>query len=53
MAGCLFNHTKKELEGGCCQFCSVLFCDVRYENKQIARTDNKIIEKQKKITKIV
>lgn len=53
MAGCLFNHTKKELEGGCCQFCSVMFCDVRYENKQIVRTDNKVIEKQKKMGGVI
>ena len=53
MAGCLFHHTKKELEGGCCQFCSVMFCDARYENKQIAHTDNKIIEKQKKMGGVI
>lgn len=52
MTGCLFKHTKRELEGGCCQFCSVM-CDVRYENKQIARTDNKVIEKQKKMGGVI
>lgn len=52
MAGCLFNHTKKELEGGCCQFCSVMFCDVRYSNEKIGQSDTKIIANQKKMTKI-
>lgn len=52
MGKCIFNRTKKELEDGVCQFCSA-FCDVRYENKQIARTDNKVIEEQKKMGGVI